>query len=518
MVELEPFSYKSTEQQEHCQRCPGLITGYQLARFGISVAIIEKQPKSAQDEYGRAITLYPRSSEMLDQLGLADELAQQCFACRETASYDPQGNEVHDGRGWHFMENMKDTAWDFALVLRQKYQEDIFRQALRKHGVAVEAPVSLTSIYIDSVVPQNDYKVTATVTDGKTGAESKIKCKYLIGCDGGRSTVRRQMSIPFLESTSESRWVRIDGVVKTNMPKPRTYCAIESPTHGNVLWVALDRGSTRIGYAFTAERAKAYEIFDKAAAIKEAIAAVKPFELSFDQVDWWTIYSVGQRVAEHFFREGCVFLAGDACHTHSSGAAQGMNTGLHDSVNLAWKLALVLKGIAKSEILDTYEKERLPNVEKLINYDKDIARLMTMQLPEGWLGDKTADPNEVLGHVMKEAATFSSGLGIFYELKADNPLSVMGSFACSEGLQAVRPGKRAPDVSIQKPGTFEITRLIKQTPNDARFYVMLLAGNLSHTRPYLVDFEKRLRHSPLAISGNGKRIALLVKCCVKMLL
>lgn len=79
----------------------GLITAYQLFRFGgVSVAIIEKHAKSMQDAYGRAITLYPRSSEMLDQLGLADELAQQCFACRQTVSYNSQGEEVH-GRGWN---------------------------------------------------------------------------------------------------------------------------------------------------------------------------------------------------------------------------------------------------------------------------------------------------------------------------------------------------------------------------------------------------------------------------------
>lgn len=480
----------------------GLITAYQLARFGTSVAIIEKHPKSSQDQYGRAITLYPRSSEMLDQLDLADELAQQCFACRQTVSYDANGNEVH-GRGWHFMENMKDTAWDFALVLRQKYQEEIFRNALRREGVELEAPVTLEKVVVDASVPQGGYRVTAAVRDGITGVEKAIKCKYLVGCDGGRSTVRRLRDIPFLGSSTEDRWVRIDGLIKTNLPKSRSYCAIESPTHGNVLWAALDRGATRIGYAFTAERAKAYDVFDEKAAVQEAIAAVKPFELEFEQVDWWTIYSVGQRVAQHFFTEGCVFLAGDACHTHSSGAAQGMNTGLHDSVNLAWKLALVLKGIAKPEILKTYEQERLPNVEKLIKYDKDISRLMTMQLPEGWVGDPRADPNEVLGHVMKEAATFSSGLGIFYELAQGNPLSMMGSFPCQEGLEAVRPGKRAPDVQLRKPGTFESTRLIQQTRNEARFYVVLFAGDPNHTGATVKRVVTALEESELLNQAHG---------------
>ncbi|KAF2183832.1 3-propionate hydroxylase [Zopfia rhizophila CBS 207.26] len=467
----------------------GLITAYQLARnlpTPHKVKIIEKHPKSAQDQYGRAITLFPRTSELLDQLGLADSLAQQCFACRETVNYDKDGNEV-PGRGWSFMENMKDTKWDFALVLRQKYQEEIFRKALKQHSIDLHAPCALVAVEtLDNVGP-NGYKVVATIEDRTTGARSIIKCKYLIGADGGRSFVRRAMGIPFEGSSSEDKWVRIDGVIETNLPKPRTYCAIESPTHGNVLWAALDHGATRIGFAFTAERQKAYPEFNEEAAIKEAIASVKPFSLSFQKVDWWTLYVVGQRVARSFFVKDCVFLAGDACHTHSSGAAQGMNTGIHDAINLGWKLSLVLQGLAKPDLLYTYESERLPNVHKLINYDKDISRLMTMQLPASWQGDPNADPNadpnEVLGTVMAEAATFSSGLGIFYE-----PDSIL-SLTQSSGVSSVLPGQRAPDISLKKPATFEPTFLQTETPNVARFYIVLFAGDVSHIKPSLAAFS-----------------------------
>jgi phenol 2-monooxygenase len=224
---------------------PGLITAFQLAKFGHSksIAIIEKGTKSSQDQYGRAITLYPRSSEILDQLGLADELAQECFACRNTVSYDKDGKEV-EGRGWYFMENMKDTQWDFALVLRQKYQEEIFRRRLREEGVELEAPVELVSIDVDEKMAQGGYKITAMTKHGVTGAEETIVCKYLVGADGGRSFVRRALKVPFEGSTTEDKWVRIDGIIETDMPKSRVYGAIESPTHGNVLWAALDHGGT----------------------------------------------------------------------------------------------------------------------------------------------------------------------------------------------------------------------------------------------------------------------------------
>ncbi|KAF2097609.1 FAD/NAD(P)-binding domain-containing protein [Rhizodiscina lignyota] len=473
----------------------GLITAYQLATTlppPHKIRIIEQYAKSSQDQYGRAITLFPRSSEMLDQLGLADLLAQQCFACRTTVSYDKDGNEVQ-GRGWSFMEQMKDTVWDFSLVLRQKYQEEIFREQLKKKGVALESPMGLVAVEVDERLRFGEYRVTATLEDGNTKEKSIVKCKYLIGADGGRSFVRRALQIPFDGSSSEDKWVRIDGVIDTDLPKPRSYCAIESPTHGNVLWAALDHGGTRIGFAFTKERERAYKVFNEEAAVKEAIASVKPFSLKFKQVDWWTIYVVGQRIARNFFVKDSVFLAGDACHTHSSGAAQGMNTGLHDSVNLGWKLSLVLRGLAKPELLYTYESERKPNVQKLINYDKDISRLMTMQLPEGWTGDPNADPNVVLGVVMAEAATFSSGLGIYYE--ADNVLSIQGSFAPAASANAVVAGKRVPDAALQKPGTFEATRLHRETPNTGRFHVAVFAGDPSHTGGVLAQLFLEIEKS-----------------------
>lgn len=426
---------------------------------------------------------------MLDQLSLADALAQQCFACRETVNYDKYGNEAK-GRGWAFMENMKDTKWDFALVLRQKYQEEVFRKALAKEGVQLDAPYTLVGIEMIEGAKMGEYRVLATMEHGETKVKSVVRCRYLVGADGGRSFVRRAMNIPFDGSSSEDKWVRVDGVIETDLPKPRTYCAIESPTHGNVLWAALDRGATRIGFAFTAERQKAYKVFDEEAAVKEAIASVKPFSLKFKQVDWWTIYVVGQRIARSFFVNDCIFLVGDACHTHSSGAAQGMNTGMHDAVNLGWKLSLVLRGLAKPELLHSYEAERLPNVQRLINYDKDISRLMTMQLPEGWTGDPNADPNEVLGVVMAEAATFSSGLGIYYE--PDSYLNLTQS----SDVSSVQPGQRAPDVTLQKPATFEATRLQSETPNTATFYVVLFAGDVPRTKLSLSAFTAAMSAVP----------------------
>lgn len=477
----------------------GLIIAYQLARFSagtISVHVVERYPKAEQDVFGRAVTFWSRSMEMLEQIGLGQEIQQQCFACRTAASYNWEGNEVH-GRAWSFVEDISDTKWNFATVLRQKYVEDILRGALVRYGVTLHAPAEFLGMDIDETVPVGAHRVTASIRDS-TGADQprllSIKSRYIIGADGSRTAVRDAAHIATDGDTSEDQWVRVDGLLRsTDHPKPRAYGSIESQTHGNVLWVPLDHRCTRIGFHLSSAKARMARSsdgsFSREVAVAEAKAAVQPFEIEYERVDWASIYVVGQRVARSFFVKGCVFLAGDSCHTHSSGAGQGMNTGTHDAVNLAWKLFLVLRGVAKPALLETYEHERRPNALKLIAYDKDISALISHRLPPSWKGNPEADPNEVLGEVMKGAKGFNTGLTISFE---ENLLNVRaaphGSDPSGPSLTPVdtiptpaTAGYRGPDVVLQCPATFEATRLHMVTPNGARFHVVVFAGDMAAT-------------------------------------
>lgn len=154
---------------------------------------------------------------------------------------------------------------------------------------------------------------------------------------------------------------------------------------------------------------------------------------------------------------------------------------------------MVLKGLAPASLLHTYESERQPNVQKLINYDKDISRLMTMQLPIGWTGDPNADPNDILAIVMEEASTFTSGLSIAFDT---NNINVNGSLKPSSVAMPLGPGQRGPDVQVQKPGTKEATRLHTETPNMARFHVVVFAGESEHTKA-------NLKSVSAAVSSSG---------------
>lgn len=306
----------------------GLLLAYQLARQGLRTYIIDAADKASPHfpMYGRACTLYPRTLEMLDQLELFDEMAQVGYIGRRSVTFK-EGRRVQ-GRGWEGLEGVGQlgTYFDFLLNLRLKYSEDVFRGRLEGEGVRVQAPVKLVGLDVDDAAG-DEYRVTATCTH-PSGTEFPVKAKYIVGCDGGSSAVRKLASIPFIGAEKEDHWVRIDGVVKTNMPSARVgFGTLESKTHGSVLWVALDHSATRIGYVLSPEMyAKYGRHMSKEDAIAEARAAVSPFELDFEQVDWHTVYNVKQRVAERLVERGRVVLAGDAAHVHSSGSAQGMNT------------------------------------------------------------------------------------------------------------------------------------------------------------------------------------------------
>ncbi|KKY14081.1 putativedichlorophenol 6 [Phaeomoniella chlamydospora] len=498
----------------------GLAIAYQLLLFSPSTTIhlIEKNPKPLQQRFGRAVTFWCRSMEMLDQIGLAEEIIQQCYSIRTSAAYNQKGEEVF-GRGWSFLENVQDTKWDFASVLRQKYVEEIFRGKIEDlleggSGGEIKAPAEFKSLEVDETIGIGDKgRVIATVWDEEKKEEYRVKCRYLIGADGSRTAVRGAAGIESDGSRTEDKWVRIDGVLKhTTMPKPRSYGALESQIYGNVLWIPLDHGATRIGYSFHEERQKLYKEMNEEAFIQEAKLSVAPFEIEFERVDWASVYMVGQRVARSFWTKGCVFLAGDACHTHSSGAGQGMNTGLHDAVNLSWKLSLVLTGKAKPSLLETYDSERRPNAVKLIKYDEDISTLVTGKLPKSWSGDPNANPNIVLGQILQEAKGFNTGLSMAYEpnmLNIENAGEKVPNND-DETLTKITiptpptPGFRAPDVQLTIPALLEPTRLHKITPNRAKFHIILFAGDPAHTRQPAQHLTEKLKESLLFSSSASK--------------
>jgi phenol 2-monooxygenase len=175
-------------------------------------------------------------------------------------------------------------------------------------------------------------------------------------------------------------------------------------------------------------------------------------------------------------------LAGDACHTHSSGAAQGMNTGVHDAYNLAWKLAGTIKGWYEKEVLETYDSERRSTAKHLTEVDKTFSTLISGQIPGKYQATYT-DANELFSKLFEETADFNLGLGIQYE---ENILNK----APSAGM--ISAGSRAPDALVYPPGSHFPVRLFTLGKYMGRWTIMLFAGQYELTQEKLHAAAKGL--------------------------
>ncbi|PCG99406.1 Monooxygenase, FAD-binding [Penicillium occitanis (nom. inval.)] len=379
---------------------------------------------------------------------------------------------------------MHDTYADFVLNIRQKYVEETVQEAFENQGGNFYEGTELVNFLLDVEDPDfDDYAGTATVKDISHESQRQISFKYILGADGTRSTVRKLAGIPFVGDSTGMKWFRIDAVIKTDMPDHRSgLLSIESEAHGNVLWMALDHGRTRIGFALPQKLFEKYGTdLTEEQAKEEAKKALAPFKLEFEHVDWWTLYSVSHRVAETFRAHRRVILVGDACHCHSSGTGQGMNTGVHDAVNLSWKLGGVLKGWYDDSILDTYEIERKPEAQRVIDNDKTVSALITGRIPEG-MGSPDANPNELLQTFLDSINRFSIGLAIHYKPSILNQHSHVGR---------VPSGHRGPDLLLARPGTRTPVRLYQITKNFGKFYAIVFSGNSALT---IVGLRKLRRY------------------------
>ncbi|KAJ7039646.1 FAD binding domain-containing protein [Mycena alexandri] len=467
----------------------GSLISYQLARFGCRPYLMEQDDKRSMPCYGRATTMWPRTIEMLDQVDLAERLIQIGVVTRNALHF----RDGHRSTGGFMfgsrMDRLGDTFYKFSLHVRQRLTEEQFLEALEEHNVSPYMRKRIEGFTIDEN-SEDGYPVTVRARDLENGEVFEVKTKYLIGADGGKSSVRSLAGIPFNGERTTHRWIRMDARVKTNMPNPRCLNSIDSKFHGQILWCPIDNGLTRIGYVFSQALLEKYggiEGVTQEVAVKEAIQALQPFQVEFLEVDWFTIYGIGQAIAETFCAHDRIFLAGDACHTHSSGSAQGLNTGVHDAVNLAWKLALNILNLGKKKLLDSYSLERKPSVQQVIDNDKVISMLISGQYPPHFEGRKE-HPHDLLTEWYTDVNIqhFTLGLGISY------PPNLLNSARSDPSVMTISPGDRGPDVYLKTIGTGDPIRLHQILKNDAKFHIVVFAGNPVLSRAALNSLRMEL--------------------------
>ncbi len=250
-----------------------------------------------------------------------------------------------------------------------------------------------------SIDPAADHPVTVIIEHdgpGREGERVTVRARYVVGCDGARSTVRTSMGLALHGDSANRAWGVMDVLAVTDFPDIRLKSAIHSATEGNLLVIPREGGYLVRLYVELDELAEGERVDRDAITADQLVAAARrilhPYTLEAHEIAWWSVYEIGQRLCDRFDdvsadeidrRTPHVFIAGDACHTHSPKAGQGMNVSMRDAFNLGWKLAAVVRGEATPALLHTYSTERHAVAKELIDFDREFAAMFSAP-PHGY--------------------------------------------------------------------------------------------------------------------------------------
>ncbi|MGB6761401.1 FAD-dependent monooxygenase [Mycobacterium sp.] len=323
----------------------GLTLALDLVRRGVDVRIVDKADRFSVGSRGDGIS--PRTLEVFEDLGVLDEVISAGMSAPLTRVY-ADDQVVWEGRMAEPVAPRPDVPYPNVWFVPQWRTEQILRSQLAAHGVQVELSAGVVAF------DQDEHGITAELEGGET-----LRAAYLVGADGGRSTVRKRLAVPFAGETNEDialllADVRVDGL-------DHDY------GHG---WM-LD-GQTFFGFTPLAGADDTYVLNTPTSGIPPTLdglqqtleSASRRSDIWLRELTWSTIWRPNVRMVEQF-RVGRVFLAGDAAHVHPPAGGQGLNTGVQDGYNLGWKLGAVLDG-APDELLHSYESERLPVAARVL--------------------------------------------------------------------------------------------------------------------------------------------------------
>lgn len=345
----------------------GLVLALWLTKQGVGVRIIDKS--AGPGETSRAMAVQARTLELYRQLNMSDAVVA---AGVKTPAMNMWARGIRKAHIQLVDAGAEISPYPFVLVFPQDRHERFLVEQLQALGVTVERNTELLS-FIDR---GDAVDVRLKLKDGQ---EETCEVRYVAGCDGARSTVRHQIGGGFEGGTYRQLFYVADVEASGVTPPDQAHIAFDSSDFVLIMYYGQGKQYRLIG-TVRDERAEHPEKLTFEDVGKQAIAGLG---IEIDKVNWFSTYRVHHRVTDNF-RKGRAFVLGDAAHVHSPAGGQGMNTGILDAINLAWKLAAVLKGQAPDALLDSYGSERHAFARKLV---ETTDRLFTFATAQGGFAD-----------------------------------------------------------------------------------------------------------------------------------
>ena len=370
----------------------GLTLAAQLAAFpDIRTCIVDQKPGPL--ELGQADGVACRTMEMFNAFGFAEQVLREAYWVNETTFWkpDPANRRNITRSGW--VQDTEDGLSEFPhVILNQARVHDMYLDLMRNAPTRLEPfyERKLVEVTVDRAMAGEDGAFPVTARFDHNGGAETVRARYVVGCDGARSTVRKSIGLELKGDSANQAWGVIDVLAVTDFPDIRFKSLIQSADAGSIVIIPREGGHLVRLYIEMDELAAGERVAGRKITSDDVLDAARrilhPHTLDVKEIAWWSVYEIGQRLSDRFddvteaergTRRPRIFIAGDACHTHSPKAGQGMNVSMQDAFNLGWKLAAVLRGQARAELLDTYSSERQTIARELIDFDREWASILS---------------------------------------------------------------------------------------------------------------------------------------------
>jgi len=458
----------------------GLCLAAQLAGFSaINTRIVEQ--KAGPMEKGQADGINVRSMEMFQAFGFADKVKRESVWINETTFWTPDPDKPQNIRRVGRVQDVADGLSEMPHVLiNQARVHDMYLDIMRNSPTRLEPDYGQQ--VVDLVVDPDaaDYPVTVTL-ENAGGQPEVVKARYVVGCDGARSNVRRAIGGHLHGDAAHQAWGVMDVLAVTDFPDYRMKSIVQSSGEGTIMVLPREGGYLVRLYVEMDKLAEDERVatkgLDVSDIIRKAKRQLRPYSLDVKEVVWWSIYEIGHRLTDKFddvpadqvaSRTPRVFTAGDACHTHSPKAGQGMNVSMGDTFNLGWKLISVLTGRADAALLHSYSDERRAAAKGLVDYDHEWARIVSAPP-----GETAADDPDMprFQRQFIDGGTFTAGLTIRYA-----PSALIGPDRWQGLAKSFEIGKRFHSAPVIRLADARPMHLGHVATADARWRLFAFSG------------------------------------------
>ncbi|KAI2471677.1 FAD binding domain-containing protein [Annulohypoxylon bovei var. microspora] len=461
----------------------GLSAGVWLARCGISFRILERRAGAL--ETGQADGVQCRTVEIFESFGLAETLLKEAYHAIELAFWAPVtgGSEQGIKRTNYAADTEPGLSHlPHVLLSQARINELLTNEMERAVGRScIEYGCDVQGLEVDSEGVKDPGAYCVAVKVSTDGAEKIYRAKYVLGSDGAHSVIRKSLGFKMIGDSSDAVWGVMDIYPQTDFPDIRKKAVINSEA-GNLMIIPRE-GDFLVRFYIEVKDAAAKDVTLEELH-KRSRLILQPYTFEVAETVWWSAYSIGQRLADHFHKDYRVFLSGDACHTHSPKAGQGMNVSLQDGYNIGWKLAAVLRGQAVPELLETYVSERQKVAAELIEFDRNWTKLFsnTYRQEHGITPEQFEEKFVMAGR-------YTAGQATHYK----DSVIVSARMSWPETATGLAVGMRFPSAPVIRLADARAMQLVKALTTDSRWHIVAFAGNVdSENLGRLQDLSKSL--------------------------